>query len=450
MNLRKFTGASALLCMFGWQMSAQSGYVLGVSPSNLPSVITNHNLTVNYDISGAGGPYLIALPSSGNPGSEVESLQTDSDVLSLERDRGVSSAEASPAANVQGIIAQLNDAIADSSLVPFFGGMVRSAYLQQQASNILDLQAAQQTATGGGIVAVIDTGVDPNHPALAGALVQGYDFTRNQATIPDEMQDLDLVSQAVMAYSSQVPQTSKTEGLQLQGSTVAILDGSTVAILDGLSLPSAFGHGTMTAGLIHLVAPTASIMPLKAFRSDGTANLSDVVRAIFYAVDHGASVINMSFDIQTPSLQLSTAIAYATSHGVICVAAAGNEGQPLATYPSSLNQVIGVASTSNSDQRSIFSNFGTGSEAISAPGEGLITPYPGSNYAGVWGTSFSAALVSGAVADLLQVNPQAGYSGTFNALNAGQRLCPTLQVGRARLDVLDSIQAVAAPPEDLE
>src|SRR5437773_10858972 len=79
-------------------------------------------------------------------------------------------------------------------------------------------------------------------------------------------------------------------------STAAVLDQSTAAVLDGKVQYAAFGHGTMVMGVIHLVAPTAKLLPLKAFHSDGTGNLSDILRAIYYAVQNNASVINMSFD----------------------------------------------------------------------------------------------------------------------------------------------------------
>ena len=115
---------------------------------------------------------------------------------------------------------------------------------------------------------------------------------------------------------------------RLNQSTVAFLDQSTVAFLDG-KLPAAFGHGTMVAGLVHLVAPTAKIMPLKAFRADGTSRVLDIVRAVYYAADHGATVINMSFSLSGSSPELAEALEYATSRKVICVASAGNMGKPI-------------------------------------------------------------------------------------------------------------------------
>lgn len=439
MNLRTLVSVPGLLLLTLGQAGAQNGYILGVAPSDLPTVAKTYNLTVVNDLSGSRGPYLIGLAAHSDPDTELSDLGADPSVISLEADQTATSSESSPTAKVQAIIRGLDEALADSSLISYYGGQVRSAYLNQTASNILELSAAQQISTGAGIVAVIDTGVDPTHPALANVLVPGYDFTRNLATVPNELQDLDQVSSSALSNSSRVPETAKTESLQLQSSTVAILDHSTVAILDGASLPTAFGHGTMTAGLIHLVAPTAQIMPLKAFRSDGSANLSDIVSAIYFAVDHGANVINMSFEIHTPSPQLQAAIEYANTNGVICVAAAGNDGKQELVLPASLPDVIGVGSTDNQDQRSAFSNFGTAGVYMAAPGEALITTFPGSNYAGVWGTSFSTALVSGTVASLLSLDLDVGYWGASRALGQGVQI-PNQQLGRDRLDVFSSIQ----------
>jgi hypothetical protein len=90
-------------------------------------------------------------------------------------------------------------------------------------------------------------------------------------------------------------------------STAAVLEQSTAAVLEG-SQYAAFGHGTMVLGVVHLVAPTAQLLPLKTFKSDGTANLSDILRAIYYAVQQGnANVINMSFEMKISSTELRLA-----------------------------------------------------------------------------------------------------------------------------------------------
>jgi thermitase len=90
---------------------------------------------------------------------------------------------------------------------------------------------------------------------------------------------------------------------------------------------------------------------------------------------------------------------------VICVASAGNDGkQNPSVFPAGyLSQVIGVASTNNQDIRSTFSNYGNALVDVAAPGEGVVTLYPGNNYAEGWGTSFSAPLVAGGAALLVQL-----------------------------------------------
>ena len=87
------------------------------------------------------------------------------------------------------------------------------------------------------------------------------------------------------------------EPTYVNSSTIAVINQSSAAVLDGGGY-SAFGHGTMTAGIVHLVAPTAKIMPLKAFSADGSGYLSNVIRATYYATEHGAKVLSMSFSFR--------------------------------------------------------------------------------------------------------------------------------------------------------
>src|SRR5437899_4695892 len=132
----------------------------------------------------------------------------------------------------------------------------------------------------------------------------------------------------------------------------------------------------MVAGIIHLVAPTAQIMPLKAFKVDGTSNLFDIMRAIYFAVDHGAKVINMSFSMVNSSPELTRAINYAAGHGLICVSSAGNTGKETLVFPAGYRNVMGVASTNNLDLRITFSNFGHSLIFPTAPAEGIIPTSP--------------------------------------------------------------------------
>ena len=167
----------------------------------------------------------------------------------------------------------------------------------------------------------------------------------------------------------------------------------------------------MVAGIVHLVAPTARIMPLKAFSADGTSRTFDIVRAIYYAVDHGARVINLSFSASMASNEIARAINYATDRGVICVASVGNLGSEVVVYPGGFRNVVGVASTNSANPpvRSSFSNFGDALVSLAAPGEAIITTYPGGAYAAAWGTSFSTPIVAGAAALLVQIDPTLNF-----------------------------------------
>jgi len=204
--------------------------------------------------------------------------------------------------------------------------------------------------------------------------------------------------------------------------------------------------------VIHLVAPTAQLLPLKAFHSDGTGNLSDVIRAVYYAVQNNASVINMSFDTQTASPELANALAYANLLGVIGAASAGNEGQgpPFLVYPAALqNDVMGVASvgstTSTDGTRSSFSNFGNSIVWVAAPGEEIVTTYPFSTYSAGWGTSFSAPFVSGGAGLLRSLNTSMNEAQAAAAVAHAVSLTEP-GMGNGRLDLLQALTSVQPPP----
>jgi subtilisin family serine protease len=323
-------------------------------------------------------------------------------------------------------------ALYDATPVNYYGTTVREGYVTQPAAQIIGLAATQNAfgVRGTGTVAVIDTGVDSTHPALAGALVPGYDFTRNQAGAADEKGD---ISQSTTAVIDQ--------------STTAVVDQSTTAVIDQytaaeLNQPQyqAFGHGTMVSGVVRLTAPGAMIMPLKAFHADGTGYASDVIRAIYFAVHHQARVLNMSFSFPSSSLELQLALTYAKLNGVISVAAAGNDGRQTMVYPAGYSgTVMGVASTSNSDTLSTFSNYGQNLVWVGAPGEGVVTLYPYGTYAATWGTSFSAPFVAGAAALLLDVQPMCGESQAAQAMSHAKYINSYL--GNGRLDLYQAVQA---------
>ena len=325
----------------------------------------------------------------------LKALAKEKGVERLDSNLVVYSPEAS-SPKASGKLETLGALFASRAATNFYGVPVLSTYVTQPGTAMIELaQAHQSFGGGGGTIAIIDTGVDTAHPALANVLVPGYDFTRDRPDTVSELNDLSTAAAKALSQSTVEILDAKKTVAVLSQSTVEILDQSTVEILDAQGVPAAFGHGTMTAGLAHLVAPNARIMPLKAFRADGSASLYDIDRAIRYATDHGANVINMSFSYAVDSPVLKAAIQYAVSKGVLAIASSGNQGLQMAAYPASYPSVIGVGSTNYSDRRSPFSNYGS-SARTSAVGEALVTLYPGGNYAAVWGTSFSTALVSGA------------------------------------------------------
>jgi len=311
----------------------------------------------------------------------------------------------------------------DSIPVNYYGATVWHGYANQPAVGIIRLVKAQNSfqISGTGIIAVIDTGVDPNHPALQGILLPGYDFTRNQKG-GSELTDL-----------SQPGNITENAGpIQVNQSTMAVVNGNGAATLSEPQY-AAFGHGTMTSGIAHLAAPTAKILPLKAFRADGTGNLSDVLRAIYYGVKKGANTFNMSFDISTYSTELDNANKYAASKGAVSVASVGNDGKAVMVYPAGLTNVMGIASTTNNDTLSSFSNYGSPPVWVAAPGEGIVTTYPFATYAAGWGTSFSAPFVSGTAALLRSMNVTLNQAVGSAAVSHAKYIDPDL--GYGRLDV---------------
>src|SRR5712692_5854072 len=338
--------------------------------------------------------------------------------------------------------------MSDRSSVSYGGTNVWNSYANQTASGIVEVQNAQNSfnVTGTGIVADIDTGVDPTHPVLQPVLVPGYgyDFTRNQAG-GSELNDLP----PNFPTNHDCNSTTCPVPTKVNQSSAAILDQSSAAILDG-SPYAAFGHGTMVMGIIHLVAPTAQLLPLKAFHSDGTASLSDILRAIYYGVQNGANAINMSFDTKTSSTELQKALDYANQSGVICAASAGNDGVQEIVYPAALqSDVMGVASTTNQDTRSSFSNYGNAIVWVAAPGESIVTTYPFDTYAAGWGTSFSAPFVSGGAALLRNLKSAIDEPGAATAVAQAMPLTDP-GMGHGRLDLclaLGSLAGASCSPD---
>jgi subtilisin family serine protease len=416
--------------------SADSRFIIRTDPANVSTIAQKYGLSYVRTLDTQNQVVLVSVPDSVDPAAMEAQLEADPSILTCEEDATVAFT-AGPAKVTQSTTAILDGLLKNATVANYFGDPVLSLYVDQPATRILHLKAEQTRlkATGSGIVAVIDTGVDPTHPVLADSLLPGYDFVHDWSGTASEWADVDQSTTAILDQSTTAILDQSTTAI-LDQSTTAILDQSTTAILDTTKLPKAFGHGTMVSGIVHLVAPTAQILPLKAFSSDGTGNLSDIVRAIYYAVDNGATVINMSFTFDEPSTELTNAINYATRHGVIIAAAAGNTGDQTPLYPAALPNVLSIASTDNFDVRSVFSTYGS-TISFAAPGEGVVTLYPGGHYAAVWGTSFSTPMVAGVAAVLDQVQPNMSFGDVIDNLKHGKSI-PAL-IGKARIDVYGAV-----------
>jgi len=247
----------------------------------------------------------------------------------------------------------------------FYFNVALEAFLDQYVFPRVGLAPAPATTRGAGVtVALLDTGLDAAHPAFADVSVQpGVDFATG------------------MAGANDVGNAVDSDG-----------DGLTDELV---------GHGTFQASLVAAVAPDASLLPIRVLDGDGLGDAFQVAKGIYYAVDQGADVVNLSLSMPTESELLERAISYANDADVVVVAAAGNlaTSDPV-SYPCATSHVIGVAATDENDHLSAFSSFGDHID-LCAPGTGVVGAIPGTAYGTADGTSGATALVSAAAALML-------------------------------------------------
>lgn len=269
------------------------------------------------------------------------------------------------------------------------------AYAEQWAPRALRLPLAHAVSTGAGVrIAVLDTGIDASHPALAGRLLPGFDFV-DFDNDPSER---------------------------------------------GSALDRGFGHGTHVAGLLAMVAPDARILPLRILDESGVGNLWVLAEAMLHAVDpdgnpetdDGAHVINLSLGTVSKTELFKTVARLVTCRkggwatgsaddddeddddkaasggdkqrcsgfgGAVVIAAAGNHASDKTrVYPASETSdgLLSVGASSSDGGLAAFSNFGW--VKVAAPGEGITSTLPGGGYATWSGTSMSSALAAGVAA----------------------------------------------------
>jgi hypothetical protein len=401
-----------------------------VGLSGLQGICLVNGCTVTLTIDATNQVYLVQPAQGLLPQVLASILNLVDGILDAEPDQNVVLPVVSSAGP---FLTTIPNSLYQEDPVSYYGSVVWNGYVTQPATQIIDLPQARSafSFTGTGIVADIDTGVDPNHPALKPVLLLGYDFTRNQ---PGGSEMTDLGGATGSACNS-------CQAAFVDQHTAAMLDQHTAAMLDGGPY-SAFGHGTEVMGMIHLVAPTAQLLPLKSFSSNGTGTLSNILRAIYYAAENNVNVINMSFELSSGSNELSYAIGYANSKNIVCVASAGNDGEEEVVYPAGYQQyVMGVASTNDLEQRSSFSNYGDQDVWVAGPGENVVTTYPFGSYSVTSGTSFTSPMVAGTVALLINMQGKMNQSTAAAAVANANWIGPNM--GYGELDVFTAMSWLA-------
>jgi serine protease len=349
------------------------------------------------------------------------------------------------------------------------------------------------TSSPNAVVAVLDTGIDYNNPDLA------ENIWINQADIPDywytksspssgynkivykweiktatsgviTLRDLNNPVNAGLVWKSDgnslvdagdLLRPFTQGGWEQSGKTNDLIGWN---FADGNNNPmDNNGHGTNVAGILGAIGNNGSgvagvdwnvqIMPVKFMGADGYGSVSHFISALNYAVAHGAKITNNSWEGAPDSPVLYDAFLNAQEHGVISVTAAGNEGANNDTTPDypasfsqSLNSVVAVAATTNTDQLASFSNYGPDSVALAAPGVNILSTMPNDQYEAMSGTSMATPMVTGAMALVWGLHPTWSYTQVINqVLNTTQKL-PSLQGKVKTGGLLDLAAAVGYAP----
>jgi type VII secretion-associated serine protease mycosin len=287
----------------------------------------------------------------------------------------------------------------------FAGDRVRS---QQWQLRDLRAREAWRSADGSGVtVAVIDSGVDGDHPDLAGQVLAGADFVRPGG----------------------------------DGQADAVGHGTTVAGLIA-------GRGDDSAGVLGL-APGAKILPVRVLDARNRYDDARVVaNAVRWSVDHGATVVNLSLGGSVASPELADALDYAFEKDVVVVACTGNETPPDADavwYPAREPGVLAVTGLDHTSGGPLWSGALTGPETVlAAPGADLVGARPG-GYWTVEGTSFAAPLVSAAAALVRSKWPEMSAANVVNRLiNSADDLGPAGRDATYGYGVVDPVKALTA------
>jgi len=345
------------------------------------AVAADHQATLVGDLSDCGEATFV--PAGGQTAADLQAaLALDPRVITAEPDGWLETAETR----------QQSFAFDDG-----LGSL--TATIAQPAAEAIHLDEAHAIATGDGVlVAILDTGIDPQHPMLKDALVPGRDF------VDGDMDPTDVA-----------------DGIDNDG--------------DGL-IDEGFGHGTHVAGIVRLVAPGARILPVRVLDSDGRGDILQIAAGVRWAVDQGAKVINLSLGSLRSSDALQHALEDAENRGVIVISSAGNWGADTPVeFPAKSSHVAAIAAVDAASEPAPFSSFGS-IIALAAPGVAVRSAFPGGGYRLWSGTSMSAPFVAGTAALLAQVHPDWTLDLTIERIGAtaGPVLANASQFGDGALN----------------
>ena len=292
------------------------------------------------------------------------------------------------------------------------------------------------TGTGQTIVAVIDTGVDYNHPELRDNIWTNPGEIAGNGRDDDNNGYIDDIHGYDFANNDANPMDDNGHGTHVSGTIGAVGNNS-----------------TGVAG----VNWHTSIMALKFLDASGSGFLSTAISALDYAVANGARLSNNSWGGGGFDATLGLAIANAGAKGHIFVAAAGNSfanNDLFPNYPSNYNydNIVAVAATDNRDNLAGFSNFGVTTVDIAAPGVNILSTVLNGGYATYSGTSMATPHVTGALSLYWDANPGATYTQVINALYQGADVVPSLQglvAGAKRLNLNGLLGGSVTPPVDV-
>jgi thermitase len=213
-------------------------------------------------------------------------------------------------------------------------------------------------------IAIVDSGIDLDHPDLSGKIILGYDYV-NGDWVPDD---------------------DYGHGTHVAGIAAAWTD-----------------NGQGVAG----VSWGARLMALKVLNAGGSGSYANVASAVTYAADNGAKIINLSLGGDFDSQTLHDAVIYAHNAGCVLAAATGNDGGSAVLYPAKHAEALAVAATGSTDQRAWFSNYGPEVD-VAAPGVSIYSTYLGGGYTSMGGTSMATPHVAGLAALIWSACP--GYT----------------------------------------